>query len=172
MTNADWTERTIHGIPMGQTIDIPLTVTGGESPGAALIALNAGRAIAAYQHVDELAELDKGTLYYLLNDVRKLAAAAETIEEELILKYRAAGASWAELAAALDIGSRQVAKERHGRIERANQRGLNTRGLAEQADAEDGDHMTVSASGDAVIVTGRRNVRIIRNDQTNGPQSL
>jgi hypothetical protein len=143
MSNTNWTDRTIYGIPMGKTIDVPLTVTGGASPGAALIALNAGRAIAAYQHLSELAELDKGTLYELLNDVRKLAAAAETIEEELIVRHREAGASWAELAAALDIDSRQVAKERYLRIKRANERGLNTRGLA----AEEGP----SATGGSVV---------------------
>lgn len=133
-TDTSWTERQYRGVPYGDPVTIPLNVSGNDHPGAVLIALHAPRALAAYQHVSELADLSKDDLYELLSDVRKLAAAAAVIEETLILRHREAGASWAELGAALDTG-RSAAKERYTRIQYANSRGLNTRGLADQ-DAE------------------------------------
>lgn len=126
----EWTEKRIHGISYGEPTSIPLTVSGGDHPGAILIALHAPRALAAYLHHDELGDLSEDELYSLLNDVRKLAAAAESIEQELIVRLRGAGASWATLGAALDV-TRSAAREKFGRIEAARERGLNLRGTEE-----------------------------------------
>lgn len=129
-----WADRHIGGIPHGRDVTIPITVNADDHPSAVLTARLAPLAVDTWRHIDELPSLGKDRLYYLLNDVRKLAAAVETLEEDLILKYRDAGASWAELGAALDV-HRQTARDRYHAIVRANDRGLNLRG-AEDADIE------------------------------------
>lgn len=129
-----WYEDTRTTFAADTPTTVEITVTGRDHPSALLIAANAGRAVATAQHLDELSDIPTGELYYLLNDVRKLATAAAVIEEALILRYRASGASWADLGAALDTG-RAAARERHNRIQAAHTLGLNLRG-AEDHDAE------------------------------------
>lgn len=129
-----WADRHPRGIPHGEDVTIPITINADDHPSAILTARLAPLAVDTWRHIDELDTLDKDRLYYLLNDIRKLAAAAETLEEDLILKYRAAGASWADLGAALDA-ARQTARDRYHRIVAANARGLNLRG-AEDAETE------------------------------------
>jgi hypothetical protein len=50
--------------------------------------------------------------------VRELADVAKELEEELTVRYGAAGASWAQLGSALDV-RRATASERHARITRS-----------------------------------------------------
>lgn len=146
-----WTDQHVRGITPGQDVTIPITVNADDHPAAILIARLAPLAVAAYRH--DLDDLDKARLYYLLNDIRKLAAAAEVLEEDLVLRYRAAGASWAELGAALDA-PRETARSRHAAIVKANARGLNLRGAA----ADEGrEHRIPDVGGYTNISVGHRN---------------
>lgn len=102
------------GIPTGKTQTVRLTVTGGESPAATVIALTAENAVWAAQHSTELGTLSTEELYELLVDVHRLAEVSAALQRKLVLKLRASGASWSKLAAALDV-TRAAAKDRHDR---------------------------------------------------------
>lgn len=149
-----WTEPARHGVPYGAPTEIPISVSGDDHPGAVLIALHAPRAVAAYQHFDDLADLSKDDLYHLLNSVRKLTSAAGAIEEELIVRLREAepNASWAELGAALDV-KRQAAKERYLRIKRAHEQGLSERGMAHETAENGRAGAGVTVIGPSVTIT-------------------
>lgn len=141
----------LYGIPEGGA-EITIRVPADAHPTAVMLAGSLERLMTAAIHARELDQLTEGQAYSLLNDVRRAANAAQSIEEDLILALRAAGASWATLASALDTG-RSAAKERHDRIARAARRGLNTRGL-DDTEAEEYDQTVIDDSATVIITTG------------------
>lgn len=111
----DWLSGHTVDVPTGRETTIALRVAGDDHPGAILTALQAQAAVAAYQHIHELAQLDSDKLYHLLISVRKLGDVTRELEERLLVLLRDSGASWAVLGAALET-TRAAARERYQRI--------------------------------------------------------
>ena len=137
MNEHDWTERTYFGIPAdGLVHDVVMPVSATDHPGALVVALHAPMAVKAYQHINEVPDLDVNEIYHVLVSVGKAHASIGALVDQLIWDLRQAGGSWETIGAALDI-HRSSAKSRYQTILRARARGTSTMALLDQ-DAADG----------------------------------
>jgi hypothetical protein len=113
MTTSDtrWTDNIVTGVPVGETITVPLEISSEDHPGAILFVRMAYRGALAYRHVEELHELSPDDLYYLLVDITKLLNVTKTLHEEVLLAARDAGLSWDTMGAAMEV-ERSTARDR------------------------------------------------------------
>ncbi|SHN48198.1 AsnC family protein [Cryptosporangium aurantiacum] len=96
-------------------LKVALTVTADGHPDAPVVARLAGQIVTDLQHYGEFDDLNAGELGIALADVVVLLHTLRALEEDLIVRMRDAGASWAELGARLGV-ARATAKERYERI--------------------------------------------------------